>query len=43
MGKMDDHSNMQVTFTIDERIAEGVIFARALTTFQTLMEKPYEN
>jgi len=43
MGKMDDHSNMQVTFTIDERIAEGVIFARALTTFQSLMENPYEN
>ncbi len=43
MGKMDEQSNMQVTFTIDERIAEGVIFARALTTFKSLMEHPYEN
>jgi pyruvate/2-oxoglutarate dehydrogenase complex dihydrolipoamide acyltransferase (E2) component len=41
-GKLVKKTLVEITFTVDERIADGFYLARALQTFKQLMEHPEE-
>lgn len=41
-GKLIKETFVEITFTVDERIADGFYLARALQTFKQLMEHPEE-
>ncbi len=42
LGEMNAEGELDVTFTIDERIGEGLGFIRALETFKSCLEDPYD-
>lgn len=41
-GQLDETGKCDCTFTIDERISEGMIFFKALALFKDMMENPYD-
>jgi len=41
VGELTPEGNVDITFSIDERIAEGVAFFRALAYFKSVLEDPY--
>lgn len=41
IGQFDDDGKVDFTFSIDERIAEGVAFFKAIETFKKVLEDPY--
>ena len=40
MGEMDTEGSLELSFTIDERISEGLIFFKALDYFKDILEHP---
>lgn len=41
IGELSEEGDLDITFTIDERIGEGVAFFRAIETFTAVLEDPY--
>lgn len=42
-GRLKEDGSLDISFTVDERISEGLVLFRALTYFRSIMEKPYEH
>jgi hypothetical protein len=42
-GRLRDDGTLDLTFTIDERISEGMVLFKALDYFRHIMENPYEH
>lgn len=41
LGALSDQGDLEITFTVDERIGEGVAFFKAIETFVAVLEDPY--
>lgn len=41
VGTLSEDGEVDITFTLDERIGEGVAFFRAIETFKAVLEDPY--
>ncbi len=42
-GRLKEDGSLDVTFSVDERISEGMVLFKALTLFKDILENPYEH
>ena len=42
-GRLQDDGSLDVTFSVDERISEGMVLFKALAYFTAIMEHPYDH